>query len=97
MLSKKAVAAELARRYVEFHSDKDWNTLKLWGLAHWSLISRHVKKGDLILLSKKQGRGPMWFYPSTDFYCDHVLPMIKSYLNDSREDKNLRWFEGDYI
>jgi hypothetical protein len=92
---KCVTARELARRYVEFHDGQDWKSIKLWGLAHWGEVSKLIKTGDIVTNMKKEDK-TIWFTPSPHFYAELVAPAIAEYRADSRKEKCLCWFMGDY-
>ncbi len=75
--SKKEVAAEMARRKVRFHTNEDWQDIKLWGLFKWGDISHLIKKGVLITDMRKENK-IVWVKPSKEFYEKEIKPLIET-------------------
>ena len=95
----RATAADLARRYVEFHDGKPFESINLWGLESWQHISKSVKEGVVIPARSVSGgftKGQNWYLPSQEFLEKVVIPFIAIYRNDRRSDRISKWFEGDY-
>lgn len=95
----RVTAADLARRYVEFHDDKPFESISLWGLEGWQYISKSVKEGVIIPARTASGgfaKGQNWYIPSQEFLEKVVVPFIAIYRNDVRSDRNGEWFEGKY-
>jgi hypothetical protein len=91
----RVIAADLARRYVEFHDGEDPRQIRLWGLESWQNISKAANEGVIRTGSTTWHKGMNWFTPSEEFLVQVVIPLIEIYRNEEG-DRNLRWFEGNY-
>jgi len=76
-LSRKVVAAEMARRKVQFHKDEKWNEIKLWGLFHWGGVSHLLKKGLLKTDYTKENK-IIWVQPSKEFWENDIKPLTET-------------------
>lgn len=92
----RVIAADLARRYVEFHDGESPQQIRLWGLASWQDISKAANEGVIRTGSSSWYKGLNWFTPSAEYLEQVVIPFIEEYRNDGRSDRNLQWFEGNY-
>jgi len=77
-MSQKEIWAELARRKVQFHPYKEWDTIELWGLFNWGAVSQLVKAGKLKTNYKKENK-TVWVRPTADVWERHVWPLIQKY------------------
>lgn len=90
----RVIAADLARRYVEFHDGEDPLQIRLWGLESWQNISKAANEGVIRPHGGRWTKGQQWFLPSEEFLVKVVIPFIEIYRNEEG-DRNLRWFEGN--
>lgn len=65
----------MARRKKQFHNDKKWQDIKLWGLFSWGMVSPLIKTGELITDMKKENR-TVWVWPSPEAYKKHIEPLL---------------------
>ena len=79
--SIKEVAAEMARRKIQFHNKENWNDIKLWGLFNWGEISTLLKKGLLITDMRKENK-IVWVTPSKEFWDKEIKPLTKKTLDE---------------
>jgi hypothetical protein len=93
----RVIAADLTRRYVEFHNSEDPRKIGLWGLQSWQSISKVASEGLILPAPLRCGwsKGLNWFTPSEEFLVKVVIPFIEIYRSEEG-DRNLRWFEGNY-
>ena len=91
----RIIAADLARRYVEFHDGEDPRQIKLWGLASWQDISKAASEGVILPSCRGWSKGKQWFVPSEDFLVQVVIPFIDIYRSE-KGDRNTRWFDENY-
>ena len=78
IMSKREIWAEMARRKVQFHNNKDWDEISLWGLFEWQDVSRLLKTGELITTMKKENR-TIWVTPSPEAWETKIKPLIDKY------------------
>jgi hypothetical protein len=90
----RVIAADLARRYVEFHDGEDPHLIRLWGLQSWCDILKAANEGVIRTGNRTWHKGQNWFTPSEEFLVQVVIPFIEIYRNEEG-DRNLRWFEGN--
>lgn len=69
------VWAEMARRKQQFHADKEWSSIKLWGLFQWGMVSKLIKSGDLITDMQKENK-TVWVRPSPEAYRQYIEPLL---------------------
>lgn len=69
--------AELARRKLQFHPDKKWQDIKLWGLFNWGDVSKLIKSGDLLSDGRRENK-VVWVAPSAECYKKHVEPLLQT-------------------
>lgn len=71
------VTREMARRYMVFHSDEKWDSIKIWGLFYKSNIKRHLKNGWLISQDNPYYgfRCLGWYYPSEEYWESSIRPL----------------------
>lgn len=75
---------EMARRKVQFHRDKIWNKIELWGLFHWGEVSHLLKTGELETSMKKENK-IIWVRPSREAYTKYIKPLLKYDINVLQE------------
>ncbi len=75
--TQKEVAAEMARRKVQFHKNENWDTINLWELFKWNDVSHLLKKGVLITHMKKENV-TIWVRPSKEFWEKEIKPLIET-------------------
>jgi hypothetical protein len=71
----RIIWAEMARRKNLFHPNEEWNTIKLWGLFSWGMVSRLIKSGELITDGKRENK-TVWVRPSVDAYKQNIEPLL---------------------
>ena len=77
-VSKKdlIIWAEMARRYLQFHKNEEFENIKLWGLFNWGQVSHLLKSGELITDMKKNNQ-TIWVRPSINAIELYIKPLIK--------------------
>jgi hypothetical protein len=80
-LSKGMVAAEMARRKMQFHRDENWDEIRLWGLFNWDEISHLLASGELHTHMIKENRA-VWVTPSESFWLEYIKPLVDSFSLD---------------
>ena len=83
----KEIAFEFARRKIQFHKDENWKDIKLFGLFHWSDVSKylvgnpsHIKtfKQGLITTNMRKENKIIWCNPTEKFYNEYIAPIISN-------------------
>ena len=74
-MSKYTIWAEMARRKVQFHSDKSWETITLWGLFDWGCVSKLIGNGELLTNYRKENR-TVWVRPSKETWETKIKPLV---------------------
>ena len=73
------VWCEMARRYIEFHQNKDWSKIQLWGLFNKGDIKPQLENGELISYGNYAPRCLGWYFPSPEAYHKYIKPLIEHY------------------
>jgi hypothetical protein len=76
--AEQTIWAEMARRKVQFHSNEDWNAIRLWGLFSWGTVRHLVKKGLLLTDMAKENK-TVWVWPSEEAWNTHIRPLIEKH------------------
>lgn len=80
-LSKKVVWAEMARRKLQFHPNKEWSEIRLWGLFNWGEVSHMIKEGDLLTDMAKENK-TIWVRPSEKAYKENIEPLLNKNIEE---------------
>lgn len=75
MISKDAMCNEMVRRKIQFHPDKKWNEIVLWGLFRKSYIKKWLDTG-LLIAHPYSNRGTIWVRPSKELWESEILPRM---------------------
>jgi hypothetical protein len=74
---KNVVWAEMARRKVQFHPDKEWDKIELWGLFQWGAVSPLLKSGELLTRDAKENK-IIWVRPTQETWEKYIKPLVES-------------------
>jgi hypothetical protein len=80
-MTKKTIAAEFARRAIQFHPNERPMSINLWGHFSWGTVSKLIKKGDIIPNpGYSRINKTIWCKPSLDFFNKEIEPLLKKPL-----------------
>lgn len=77
-LTQEVIWAEMARRKLQFHRNKNWNKIELWGLFKWRDVKSLLDKG-LLITKNEQKNIIIWVKPSKEGWERKILPLINKY------------------
>lgn len=68
--------AEMARRKVQFHNNKEWDQISLWGLFNWGTITPLCRRGLLNRDGYTRENRVVWCKPSQEAWEKYIKPLV---------------------
>lgn len=75
------IAAEMARRKLQFHRNEVWDQITLWGLFSWGTVSWLIQTGQLRTHMSRRNK-TVWVTPSPEFYEQRIKPLLRRPLSE---------------